>query len=281
MSTTQDYTAFFSQLSEYAPMALLTLFFLGLARIIPVIVFAPFFGSKLPGGVKMGLSITITIIMIPHIAIKSQTMLDFTPAFIFYFIKELFIGFVLAYLVSIPFYVALAAGSFIDFARGSSSLQVTDPTSQEQTSPIGLLYNYLLIVIFYNLDGPILVLNSLLQTYDILPVDGIISPVFFSTAHPVSELILGSVSKVFSLSIQLAAPCLVAILMTDVFLGIANRLAPQVQIVFLGMSLKSLIGLAILCAAWVFILKQMGKETFLWMKDVNNIFQTLAPPPST
>jgi type III secretory pathway component EscT len=63
--------------------------------------------------------------------------------------------------------------------------------------------------------------------------------------------------------------------MTEVFLGIANRLAPQVQIVFLGMSLKSLIGLAILASAWVFILKQMGKETFLWMKEVNNLFYTI------
>jgi len=67
------------------------------------------------------------------------------------------------------------------------------------------------------------------------------------------------VSKVFAVGIQLAAPSILAILMTEMFLGIANRLAPQVQIVFLGMSLKSLVGLAVLCAAWFFIIQQLNK----------------------
>ena len=63
--------------------------------------------------------------------------------------------------------------------------------------------------------------------------------------------------------------------MTEMFLGIANRLAPQVQIAFLGMSLKSLVGLAMLCAAWFFILQQMSKQTLLWLSDMNKIVHTL------
>ena len=275
MSSTADYVSFFSQLGNFAPMALLSLFFLGVSRMIPIVMFAPFFGAKLPGGVKMGLAISITIILLPHMAVKSRTMLDFNNLYIGYIIKELFVGYILAFLVSVPFYIALSAGSLIDFLRGSSALQVTDPSSQEQTSPIGILYNYMLIVIFYNINGPFLFFDSVLESYNIIPPDAFINPLFFSMNLPIWQLIMGILTKVIALSIQLSAPCLLAILMTEVFLGIANRLAPQVQIVFLGMSLKSLIGLAILCTAWIFILQQMSKETLLWLKDLNRVLYSI------
>lgn len=275
MSTTADYTSFFSQLGDYAPMAMLSLFFLGLSRLIPIVIFAPFFGARLPAAVKMGLAMAVTVILLPHMAVQSRTMLTFDTLYIGYILKELFIGFLLAFLVSIPFYIALSAGSLIDFLRGSSALQVTDPSSQEQTSPIGILYNYILIVIFYNLDGPILFFDSVLQSYNIVPADAFINPMFFAMKQPIWETLMAILTKVIALSIQLSAPCLLAILMTEVFLGIANRLAPQVQIVFLGMSLKSLIGLAILCTAWMFILQQMSKETFLWMKDLNRLLYSI------
>ena len=76
---------------------------------------------------------------------------------------------------------------------------------------------------------------------------------------------------VLSMSIQLAAPPLIGVIMAEMFLGIANRLAPQVQIAFLGMSIKSLLGLALLWAAWYFILKQFTKQTHDWLGVINKI----------
>jgi type III secretory pathway component EscT len=173
--------------------------------------------------------------------------------------------------------MAESAGILIDFQRGSSALQVTDPSTQEQTSPIGVLYNYVLIVIFYQVDGPFHFFNALFDSYAIVPADKWFAVAFFHHAHPFWKQIWGLAATVFSVGIQLAAPSLLAILMTEMFLGIANRLAPQVQIVFLGMSLKSLVGLAILCAAWYFILQQMNKLTLLWMQNLTkaiHLFQT-------
>ena len=89
------------------------------------------------------------------------------------------------------------------------------------------------------------------------------------------------VTKVIALAIQLSAPALLAILMTEVFLGIANRLAPQVQIAFLGMSVKSLMGLTLLCVSWFFILQQVEKQTLLWMKEMDQILFLIPPSQGT
>ena len=75
-------------------------------------------------------------------------------------------------------------------------------------------------------------------------------------------------TKVTAFSIQFAAPPILAILMAEMFLGIANRLATQVQIAFLGMALKSIFGLALLWAGWSFILQQMVKQSLIWFNDL-------------
>lgn len=271
MSSTDTYLSFFSTLSNYAPIASISWFFLGLMRLAPVVALAPFFGSKTPGGIKMGFLITLTVIFLPEISLTSQTLVGFNVTFILLCIKELFIGFILAMFVSMPFFMAESAGVTIDFLRGSSSLQVTDPFTQTQASDLGILYNFILIVIFYQIDGPFYFFNGLFDSYLIIPADGWIPPQFFSFNHPIWQVVWGCANKIMAVGIQLSAPSLLAILMTEMFLGIANRLAPQVQIAFLGMSLKSLAGLALLALAWFFILQQMSKQTLLWLNEMNQL----------
>jgi type III secretion protein T len=266
--TTETYLSYFAKIIQLAPMTLLTLFFLGMMRLAPIVVLAPFFGAKLPIAVKMGLLVVLSIIMLPFMALTTKTLVAFNHDYTLLLCKEFFIGMILAIFASAPFYMAESAGIIIDFQRGSSALQVNDPSTQEQTSAIGVLYNYMLIVVFYGISGPFYFFNALYDSYLIIPPDGWLSPLFFTFTHPFWQQIWGLVGNVFAVGIQLAAPCMLAILMTEMFLGIANRLAPQVQIVFLGMSLKSLIGLAVLCAAWYFIVQQLEKLSLLWMQKL-------------
>jgi type III secretion protein T len=276
MSPTESYFSFYSQLTNYAPFAMLSLFFLCMARLMPVLAVAPFFGTKVPSPVKMGLLVSLALIFLPHLVLTSKTMLDFDIAYVALLMKELFIGILLALFASIPFYIAQSAGVLIDFLRGASSLQVTDPSTQSQSSDIGMLYNSIMIVIFYQIGGPLLFFDAIFTSYQIVPADGWIHASFFHPHNPLWPFVANTISKIFAISIQLAAPALLAILMTELFLGIANRLAPQVQIVFLGMSLKSLAGLALLCIAWYFIVQQMGKQALIWIKEIDQILPMLA-----
>ena len=78
------------------------------------------------------------------------------------------------------------------------------------------------------------------------------------------------------ISIQLSAPALLTILMTDFFLGIANRLAPQVQITFLGMPLKSLLALVIIWAGWQLFAQELAMQGHLWLDEVNNLITNIS-----
>jgi type III secretion protein T len=268
LGATADYVSFVKSLPPSPMLSLLSLLLLALMRIGPIVAIVPFLGSKLPGAAKAGFALVIVAVLFPSILATSPQPIAFDMAFIGLSLKELFMGMILAFLASIPFHIASSAGVLIDFLRGSSALQVGDPTLQMQSSPIGILYNQVLIVFFFQVDGPVLFLDTVVQSYHFLPVDKAIPLSFFNLQLPFWHMIVELLTKITALSIQFSAPALLAILMAEMFLGIANRLATQVQIAFLGMALKSIMGIALLWAGWAFILQQMTRESLSWLHEI-------------
>ncbi len=125
----------------------------------------------------------------------------------------------------------------------------TDPTLQIQSSPIGQLYNLVLIFIFFMLGGPAYYFDSVTLSFNIIPPDRWIAPAFF---------------------LDLDLP------IWQHFIDLANRMATQVPMAFLGWALKSLVGLGILYVSWMFILSQLEVQTVKWVKRINHDIESLA-----
>jgi type III secretion protein SpaR/YscT/HrcT len=281
VSATDNYLSLFLTLPYIAPITTLSFFFLCLARLLPIIFLAPFLGAKtVPPIVKIGFGIALSAIFLPQILLNVKENLEVGPHFFLLMIKELFIGFCLGFLAAIPFYIVQSTGSLLDHQRGASSLQVTDPSTQTQTGSIGVLYNYVLIAIFFAIGGPIFFIDAIGKSFLLIPPDALINPLFFTDKVPFWHLVFGLMDHVLKITIQLGAPPLIGMLITDMFLGIANRLSPQVQIVFLGMPLKSWVGLALLAAAWYFILQQMGKESTTWLQVIEQTIKGISKQAS-
>lgn len=283
----QGYVSLFlnSSLANFEPSAALTLFFLFMARILPVIALSPFFGARvLPNPVKAAFGICLFAIFLPKLLIVTTTPIQFNLNAIFLMAKEVFIGFSIGFLISLPFTIVTSAGIIIDHQRGGASLMVNDPTVQNQSSPLGTLFNQILIYLFYFLDAPFLILDLIITSYDIIPPDRFLTLDFFLRDTEFWKMQMNILNRVMIVSIQLATPALLIMLMTDLFLGIANRLAPQVQITFLGMALKSLLGLGIVCIGWNLLVEEMGRDVYYWVNQIGEMLRMMkpgvAPPPT-
>ncbi len=257
---------FSSVLALGTPESFFAVLLLGLARLLPIIQLSPFFGSRtLPQPVKIGFAIALIAIFFPTMIINLSAPVYFNMNFLWMGFKELFIGFSIGWIMSAPFSIVQNVGMIIDHQRGGASLQVNDPTIQTQSSPIGTMLNLMLIFVFYYIDGPFYFLEAINTSYEILPMDRILSQRFFSEASTFWQIQIHILNKIMVLSTQLVAPPLIAILMTDMFLGIANRLAPQVQITFLGLPLKSLLALLVMYLGWKEYNQQTIVLVFQWM----------------
>ena len=272
LTDTDNFLSFLLSLQKIDPMTVLSVFLLTLARIAPIVSIAPFFGAKnIRGTIKMMFAVAFCAIFVPQNLLLIQGDIPYGMVFIGYFCKELLIGSVLGFIATVPFYIATSTGTLIDHSRGSSALQVTDPSTQIQTSPIGILYNSILIVTFFTFGGHFIFFDALARSYQLIPVDSLISGAFFSLTAPFWSQAIPLLQKMMDLTLRLAAPAIIGMLLTDLFLGIANRLAPQVQIVFLGIPLKSWVGIALMTASWALLLQVLGKETVGWFKALQQI----------
>lgn len=275
-----DYVSLYinSVFANGEPIAFLSLFFLYLARILPIIGMAPFFGAKvLPHPVKVAFAISLFVIFLPKLLVVTKEPLTFNLLLVVLMTKEIFIGVLMGFMVSVPYIIVQNTGMFIDHQRGGASLMVNDPTIQNQSSPLGTLFNLVMVFIFFTIDGPFLVIDAIYQSYDFISPDQYLHLQFFNQDSKFYMSIIGLFGKVMKISTQLAAPPLIAILMTDFFLGVVNRLAPQVQITFLGMPLKSLLALAIIFFGWKLFVGQIATESLNWVGYTKDLFKELLP----
>ena len=275
-TATESYLSMLLSLPQLKPVTVLAVFFLTLGRVLPIVSIAPFLGStNVKGAMRIGYSLALVAIFLPQNLFTVQGEIPYSMLFVGYMLKELLIGFILGFFATVPFVIAQMAGSLIDFQRGASSLQVSDPTTQTQTGPIGLLANFMLIALFFSFGGPFIYFNGVADSYQMIPVDRFINPTIMNAQTPFWKEVYGLASSMMNIAIQLASPALIGVLLTDLFLGIANRLAPQVQIVFLGIALKSWVGIALLTAAWGMMLQVMSKESVKWFQALNWMIQNI------
>lgn len=254
-------------------LSFLSLFFLFMARFLPILLQSPFFGARvMPQPAKVALGISLFFIFLPQLLLITHKI-DFNLRLVFLMFKELFVGTIMGLLISMPFIIVQNAGIIIDHQRGGASLMVNDPTIQNQSSPLGSMFNYVMIWLFFMIDGPFLFIEAIMTSYEVIPPDQIVNPKFFdrNSAFWTSQIAL--LNKVMIISIRLASPALIMIMMTDFFLGIANRLAPQVQITFLGMPLKSLLALLIIFIGWRQINEEMVKQGYVWINEILNMLR--------
>jgi type III secretion protein T len=271
---TGDYVALLDTINKanLSASGLMGLMFLFLFRMLPIIALIPFFGGKiLPHPVKMMFGLALFAIALPKLIVVTKTPILFNGFLIVLCMKEMLIGLAIGLLMDLPFWAAEIAGIITDHQRGGASLMINDPTVQNQSSPLGVMYNYVLIYLFYVFNGPFIFIDVIFTSYDIVPPDQLLSSLFFTDKSPLWDQIISLLNDTMVLGIRLASPALMAILMTDMFLGIINRMAPQVMITFLGMPLKSLLGLAVICIGWKLLTKEMVDQAIARVEQIRLI----------
>ncbi|MFZ0565752.1 MAG: EscT/YscT/HrcT family type III secretion system export apparatus protein [Chlamydiales bacterium] len=254
------------------------IFLLGLARLAPAISLAPFLGGKtLPASLNLGLSISVVFIFLPFLVVHTSASMALDITFLLFLIKEVIIGAMLGFIIAIPFYFAQGAGALIDHQRGAQSLQVMDPSTQMQTSATGIFYNDMMLITFFFIGGPIIFFDGVFESYRILPIDKFFPPQFFRESYPFWVSIFGMITTVLTITLQLCSPSLISMLLSDLFLGIANRMAPQVQISFLLWAFKAFVGIAMLWASWWLVFRQLDVQAISWIKVFQKMIQQLNP----
>ncbi len=239
-----------------SPQAFIVLFGLLFARFISFINIVPFFGGKtVPSQVKVATATSLVLITFPSVVSEipmDGTTYGFGPVgFIGLIAKEVFVGFTLGFVASLVFQAISVAGRIIDFQRGSTMGELMAPQVQQQVSQIGQFKLQLAIVIFLGIGAHRFFISALVRSFEFIPATKF--PHIEPGWSPAAEFIAVITAQVISIGVQLAIPAVLALLLTDLFFGLINRVAPQANVFFLSLPVKMAMGLFVVAISLQYI----------------------------
>ena len=215
------------------------------SRVTGLLLSAPFLsGEGVPVRVRIGLAVFLTGLLTPLIPAASvrAPLASLTPLLL----GEIGIGFLLGFTLQLLFDAVQMSGHVIGVQMGYSLASVIDPQSQADSAVLSIFQEMIVLLLFIQMQVPQWLLRGLGRSFDYLP------PGTFSLQWPSVSMLLGAAGGMFVAAVQIAAPVLVATMFADVALGFLGRASPQLPVLFVGLSIKSLMGLALLCGAVAF-----------------------------
>lgn len=222
--------------------ALIALVF-SLPRMLAAFILLPVFSRQLlPGMTRNGVAVSLALVALPMMMADAPTTLPTWVEGFSITVKEIFIGLLIGFGAAIPFWVIESTGFFIDNQRGTTMASSIDPMTGSQTSPLGVLLNQALAVLFFVGGGLLMFLGALYESYQLWPVFSFF-PRLDGSAVP---YLLGMVDRFMALTVLLAAPVIIAMFMTEFAMGLISRFTPQMNVFSLAMPVKSAVGILIL-----------------------------------
>ena len=157
-------------------------------------------------------------------------------------VKESFIGFVLGFMIAMPFWLVESVGFFIDNQRGASIAATLNPLTGNDSSPLGEMFNQAFIVWFFISGGFILMLGVLYQSFQQWSVLAW-TPHFSPDAV---DVWLGQLDALVRLGLLLGAPAIIAMFLAEIGLALMSSFVPSLDVFFLAMPIKSALAFLVL-----------------------------------
>jgi flagellar biosynthetic protein FliR len=158
--------------------------------------------------------------------------------------KEICVGLTIGFTASFLFNAILFAGRLLDTEMGFTIVEIIDPMTDVLTTVTSQFKILVFSTLFLLLNGHYFLILAVEKSFDVIPIGGAVF-----RAGDISQLITKMVNDIFILGIRFAAPVYVVLLLSSLALGIIARTVPQLNVFFVGMPIKIILGLATLAIA--------------------------------
>ena len=167
--------------------------------------------------------------MVAIVAQPSIEVAEFSTArWLNLFAKEAFIGITIGVFFGVYLWAFETAGVLIDTQIGSSMAMVFDPLSGHEVTLFGEFFSLWINFLFLAVGGLLLLVGAILQSYVAFPIN---MPLGDLTAASLA-LFESEFSRFVTLSLMIASPIIIVIFAIDLAMGLINRYAQQLNVLF-------------------------------------------------
>jgi flagellar biosynthetic protein FliR len=213
-------------------------FVLAVVRAAAWLVVAPPFNTRmLPIQAKMAFAVALAIPATPQVAASAPPP-EIGPLIVAVLL-QVGAGLVLGFITQMIFAAVQAAGELIDLFAGFTIAATYDPFTNANQAVFGRFYQLLAVALLFAVDGHLLLVRGFLDSFTAMPSG---APDF----QNISELLIDNLGMFFLAALEIAAPLIGALFLTEVALGLLSKAAPQMNVFMLGFPIKILLSLVLI-----------------------------------
>ncbi len=253
------------------PIANFFIFLLIFLRVGAILFTAPLFDARsIPTTFKIGLAISISILLYPVINISSPPINLSLVAFVIGVVAELAVGIIIGFSVKMLFTGIQLAGQVAGYQMGFAIANVVDPATSMQIPLLAQFNNIIAMLVFLAVDAHHIFFKALVHSFSIIP------PFGQNFHKEIVEVIMHLAANMFVVAIELGAPIIAVMLFTSVALGLIARTVPQIHILIVAMPVKIFIGLVFMALILPFMVTYLKSAFFSMGETVFKILKILA-----
>jgi flagellar biosynthesis protein FliR len=238
------------------PATFIVLFGLIFARLVSAISLAPFLGGRaVSGRIKVGLAAVTGMLLFTSVAPPANLVDMNALRMSCLLVKEAVIGATLGFLSQLIFYSVQMSGAMVDYGRGMSQATFFAPQLESNVSLLGQIQFQASLVLFVVLNGHLLFLRALAQSFRNVPL--LDFPTFSGGTIAGAEQIAHYTAETLLISVQLSAPALIALFLVDISFGMLGKVASGFQVHSESQPVKAMVGLGVVLLALAYILNRM------------------------
>ena len=246
-------------------------FSMSLPRLYGCFLLLPILSKQMLGSaiLQNGVLFSLAIFLYPIMAV--QPLPEKISAFVVLVLifKEIGIGMLISFIVTIPFWAVEAVGFFIDNQRGSTIGSSFNPALGDQSTPIGLLLTQTLVTIFFVSGSFIIFIEAIFESYITWPVVQFLPEI---TSDWI-DFFFNQFEKLLTLCLVMAAPIVIAMFMAEFGLALISLFAPQLNVFTLSMPIKSAVANALL-VVYIYVIMAYFSES---LTEIINFQRWLQP----
>lgn len=222
-------------------------------RVSAFVVAWPVFSSTtVPAPVKILTAFVISLLLLPVVGWKNLDADLMSNQIVWLALKEGFVGALLGYFCRMFFFAISIAGEIISVSMGLSGAQLLNPALGQQGSAMEQFETALATLFFLAINGHHFFLIGLAESFTLLPISNL-----FIKAQVFSQF-GGLVQEIVVIGIKISAPVLIAVLFTNVAMGIVGRAVPQINVLITSLPVNILVGFVVLIVSVPLFIGEMG-----------------------
>ncbi len=253
------------QLNDYLAINVFHLF-LVFARLSVVFLLMPGVSAGyIPVRLRLMVALMVTVLVLPIVQDTLPPQPDTPAELIKLLVIEVIIGGFIGGLIQILMAALEVAGHMMSMAVGLMNAFIDDPVQEEQSAIIIGFLNLIAVALIFIIGLHHVMIMAIVDSYSLFQVA---SPLF---SEDMLSMIVALLVQTFHMAIRLAAPLVVFEMIFQVTSGILSRLSPQLNVFFVVLPAKIMLGVAILMIALPTLML-----TFMTYMD-NNLHSLLTP----